>query len=1005
MTALPVLQPEPSAKPTRPVAPASPQLPRDLARELASAVRGEVRVGLHDRLLYATDASIYQVEPMAVVIPADADDALRAARFCARNALPMLPRGGGTSLAGQCVNRAVVIDLSSTCTRVLGLDTDARRVRVEPGVTIDDLNDHLRPTGLFFAPDPATARQANIGGVIGNNAAGSHSILYGRTSENVAALDVMLGDGRRVTLSEGAALRDPLAAELTTGVVEIVRRHERAIRERFPKTLRRSAGYQLDVILQQLDSGAGDLSVVNLAPLLVGSEGTLAMTLGAELILHPIPRAKGLAVIAFDDLDAAIAAVLPLLELRPAAVELLDDLIIDLARANREQARHLEVLPQPAGGAPLRAVLYCEFFADAPARIAEHLQRVQSMFAPGSVRLAATASEMASAWALRKAGEPLLHGIPGHRKPLGFVEDNAVPPEHLAEFVRRFRAIVEDEGTRASFYAHASVGVLHVRPLLDLRDPADQARMHRIASRAAALAKSLGGVMSGEHGDGRVRGPLLPDFFGPELMDAFRAVKALFDPANLLNPGNIVEPKPLESISQLVRVRPRAQPVEIPDVQTYFDYSDQSDFAHAVEMCNGAGVCRKKTGGVMCPSYMATLDERHSTRGRGNALRLAISGQVSLSPGSAAWADGHTLDTLDLCLSCKACKTECPSNVDVARLKAEYLAQGYRARGGAPRASRVMAAIDQLSKAACIAPGITNWANGLAPVRSLARRVLGIDTRRSLPRFARPLWKRWPRKPAFPVRLDAPEVLLLSDTFTTHNEPHIGLDAKKLLEAFGYRVVLFNGDDYARAAISLGLLPQAMQAADALLERLRPWVVHDDRCIAQLALEPSCLSAIKDDWLSLKLDAPLADRRRLADSSFLLEQFLFDQWDTHPRRPGFSRPAGPVLLHAHCHQKALWGAGSTLSMLRRAFPDHPVTLIESTCCGMAGSFGYTEPRYDLSMKIGELSLFPALRAAPADAILVAPGTSCRHQIHDGTTKQAIHPVQLLAAHLDPASIA
>jgi FAD/FMN-containing dehydrogenase/Fe-S oxidoreductase len=923
------------------------------------------------------------------------EDAAAAVAFCGRHGIPVLPRGGGTSLAGQAVNRAVVRDLSSRCHALRSVDAPGRRCRVGPGITIDDLNDRLRPHGLFFAPDPSTARQANVAGCIGNNAAGAHSILYGRTSDNVLGVDVCLADGRRCTLDEGAALRDPLAAELTTRVADIVRRHAGLIRERFPKTKRRSAGYQLDVILEQFDASEGDLARVNLAPLLCGSEGTLAVTLGAELLLHPVPAAKGLAVVAFGSIDEAIAAVLPLLELRPAAVEMLDDLIIELALKNTEQRRNVDLLPTPAGER-VRAVLYVEFFGASAGEVADGLRRVESMFPAGSVQTATDPAAMAKAWALRKAGEPLLHGIPGHRKPLGFVEDNAVPPENLAEFVRGFRAIVEAEGTIASFYAHASVGVLHVRPLLDLRDPADEQRMHRIAQRVADLAKSLGGVMSGEHGDGRVRGPLLEDYFGPELMNAFREVKAVFDPKNILNPGNIVSPGPLPTISQNIRVRPGSAPVTIPAVDTFFDYTDQSDFAHAVEMCNGAGVCRKKTGGTMCPSYMGTLDERHSTRGRGNALRLAISGQVTLTPGSAAWNDPDTFETLDLCLSCKACKTECPSNVDIARLKAEYTAQSYRAAGRVPLKARVIGNIHALNRLGARTPGLSNWMNRTRLAKAAARRVLGIDERRSVPAFRRPLSKQWGPDAAH-LPADAPRVVLLADTFTTHNEPEIGLAAKRLLEAFGYRVVRYDGTDFGRALLSTGLLPAATADADANLRRLAP-LLEDDRVVAFVSCEPSCLSSIKDDWLQLKCETLLDRRRALAARSFLVEEFLGHRWDQHPQRPAFRRPAGEVVLHAHCHQKALWGAATTSRALELAL-GVPVRTLDTSCCGMAGSFGYAAHRYDLSMKLGELALFPAARALAEDDLLIAPGTSCRHQIHDGTGRAAKHPVVVLAEHL------
>lgn len=1019
-------------------------------RSLANRVRGGVRLGAHDRMLYATDASIYQVEPMGVVVPAGIDDAVAAVEACWELGVPVLPRGGGTSLAGQCVNDAVVIDVSPACRGVWDIDGAARTCRAEAGVSVTQLNDHLAASeqgrGLFFAPDPATATHATIGGCIGNNAAGSRSITYGRTSESVLSVEICLADGRRVTLDAGAGGRDEIARELAERVMDVCARHADLIRERFPKTVRRNAGYALDMILAQMDAG-GDADSINLAPLVCGSEGTLALTLSATLRLHPIPRATGLAVISFSSVDEAIDAVLPLLGLAPSAVELLDSLILRLAKENIEQRRHVELLP---GGADAEAVLYVEFRrgdagdgTDAAAGIAADLDRVRGMFPEGRVGCYADVSSMERAWALRKAGEPLLHGIAGLRKPVGFIEDAAVPPENLREYVRRLREVIEAEGTVASFYAHASVGLLHVRPLLDLSSSSDRSAMERIALRSADLAKELGGVMSGEHGDGRARGPLLERYFGPELMGAFREIKSIFDPHNRMNPGNIVEPGPIETIHADTRLA--AERVHAVGVQTHFDFSDQGGLAHAAGLCNGAGVCRKTSGGAMCPSYRATLDERHSTRGRGNALRLAITGQAAHNRGGGtpSWDDAETMSTLDLCLSCKACKSECPSNVDVSKMKAEYLAQRNRAAGRVPLCDRVFGNTHTINRLAGRMPGVSNL--GMTLARPLANALLGLHPSRSLPTFAKPLHRQWGRSPARPgpggATVSAPTVLLYADTFTTYNEPAIGLAARRVLEAFGYRVELFRGSDAGRALISVGMLPEAIRRIDGETRRLLPRLAgesHDD-VEAVLFLEPSCLSAVKDDWLSLTCAVPMQDRRLIADRSFLVEQFLADLWDDHPRRPALatrsptseppagaggsgpgtppeaSTPPSPSLargarsealpftgtihLHAHCHQKALWGAGSSSTFLERCFPGRVRTL-DTTCCGLAGSFGYTGDRFDLSMRIGELGVLPAARELAEGDVMVAPGTSCRHQIKDGEGTRALHPMELVAEWLD-----
>lgn len=974
------------------LADASGALPANILSALASAIEGEVRSGYHDRMLYATDASIYQVEPLGVVIPANASDVVRTARLANDHGLPMLPRGGGTSLAGQCVNLALVIDTSAHMTAIRTVDANARRCTVEPGITIDDLNTTIADTGLFFAPDPSTARQANIGGSIGNNAAGARSALYGRMAENVEAIEVCLADGT-VTKFEAGAI-DPAARAIARKVIDIVREHRGLIRERFPKTLRRNAGYALDMVLDDIEraehEGRDPLDVVNLAKLLCGSEGTLAITLSADLILHPLPKAKGLLLLGFNDLDAAIAAVEPLLATKPSAIELVDDVIIDLALANRTHRDSARAMPVPSEGT-LRGVLYVEYFAqdlDELRERLEHGRRVARASDPTvGVQPIDDPREMDGAWALRKAGEPLLHGVVSDRKPVTFVEDNAVPVERLGEFVRRFRAIVQQHGTLAAFYAHASVGVLHVRPMLDPRNEEDERRMHAIAVEIADLAKELGGVMSGEHGDGRVRGPLLERFYGPELMAAFARVKVAFDPIGLLNPGNIVgAPTNIEAITRETRIRPDGEDVDVGSAATYFDYADQHGFRGAVEMCNGAGVCRKKSGGVMCPSYMATLDERHSTRGRGNALRLATTGQLESSDADP-WNDPGTIETLNLCLSCKACKSECPSNVDIARLKAEYTAQRFSSRGRPTLQAAVFGHVRTLNRLGSIAPGLANAVNRTALAKWAAGKLLNLDERRSLPPFARSLKGQWKRA-GLGRHDDRPNVLVFGDCFTMYSEPAIGLAAGRVLEAFGYNPVLVDAGCCGRSMISTGLLDDAARTITKTYTSL----VGANASAPMVVLEPSCLSAITDDWVQLKSAIPLAERRAIAARTHSLEAFLANGWDCHPTQPNIAdKPE--VYLHGHCHEKALRGMGDAHKLLDRFAH---VRTADVTCCGMAGSFGFTRDRYDLSMKIGELGALPNARDADAEGRpVLAAGTSCRHQMHDGASVRAVHPAEWL----------
>jgi len=963
---------------------------------------GEVRPGRHDRMLYATDASLYQVEPLGVVIPRNQADLREAVRRCARGRIPILPRGGGTSLAGQAVNRAAVLDCSPSLREIGPVDESSRTVSVEPGVVLDELNETLarRGHGLFFGPDVATSRHATLGGMIGNNSAGSRSVRYGMTADHVAALDVVLigadGETREARFDAGAATGDNHVRALTEEVIRFVDSVAEHVRARYPKIVRRADGYALDRLLSQIYEararGADPVETINLAPLLVGSEGTLAVTTRATLSLVPTPAARRLAVCAFTSMDEAIEAVNPILTTDPSAVELLDDLVMSLAKVNPEQRRNVELMP-PIDGRPPDAVLYVEYATEGDgAELDAPIRQLREIVPPDRVRLFHTPEEMTRAWALRKAGEPLLHGLPGLRKPLTFVEDTAVDPKRLPEFVRRFRALVEAHGTRAAFYAHASVGCLHIRPLLDIHDAGDRDLMRRIAQEVADLVVEFGGALTGEHGDGRVRSPLLERYFGPEIMDAFRRIKGLFDPLNLCNPGNLVGPANVETITASLRVLPERESVTAPEIQTYFDYSDQHGFNGAIEQCNGAGVCRKKQGGTMCPSYMATLDERHSTRGRGNALRLAITGQLTRD-GAARWDDPETLKTLDWCLSCKACKAECPSNVDVARLKSEYLAQRNSARGRVPLRDRLIANIRTINRLGAMAPAVGNFVAQLEATKALAQRFFSIDARRSLPPVSRPLSgmiRPVLRRTAGRERT----VAVFADCFTGWSEPGAGVATARLLEALGYRVELVSPGCCGRPAISVGALDIAKKQIERTVEELAPYA-SDDACEAILICEPSCLSATIDDWRALRLDADPTIIEQLAEKSRLPEQFVEERWDDHPKPIRAMSSDRRAVLHAHCHQKALLGDDSSAALLRRLVGDN-LEVLDAGCCGMAGAFGFDTGRFDLSEAIGERVLLPAVRRAAPTTPVCAPGASCRHQIRDGADRHAIHPIELAA---------
>jgi len=970
-----------------------------LARELEALTTGEVLFDAHSRMLYATDASLYQVEPIGVVTPRTVEEGERVIRHCAAAGVPVLPRGGGTALAGQSVNRAVIVDFSRHCRKILSIDPKSRRAVVEPGVVLDQLNRAAAEHGLRFGPDVATGSHATIGGMIGNNSSGANSILYGRTVDHVIALDVALPSGQSMRFELGSCDRDPGQREIAGQLASIVLPIASEIGARIPKILRHVDGLNLDILLRQLQASTpGTFDAVNLAHLVCGSEGTLCTVLRAELALVPVPAATGLAIVGFPGVAEALAPLSAMLSTGPSAVELVDDVVIAMALRNTAHRGDVEIMPRPGGQLP-GAVMYVQYFAGDAGEVEAQFARLRDALPGATIAEYRDAPSMDRAWRLRKAGEPLLHAVPGHRKPVTFVEDTAVDPSRLPAFVDEFRTIVARHGTTAAYYAHASVGCLHIRPLIALDDPKDLDAMVALATEVADLVVRYGGALSGEHGDGRVRTPLLSRVLGPALCDAVRQVKAVFDPAGIMNPGNLTETDDPRRIVMSLRVRPDdAHFAHAPsDTQTAFAYGPEGGFAHAVSSCNGAGLCRRLSpaGGTMCPSYRATLDERHSTRGRGNAIRLAATGQFGRDAATDAaagrWNDPATLETLGLCLSCKACKSECPSNVDIAKLKAEYLHQGHRARGGPDWRTRMLSNVRTLSK---LGSAVWPLANALART-GLARRaasaLMGFDARRSLPPFGPSLFG-WAQRRRARLGGDAPAVILFGDCFSAYSESEIGRSAVELIEAFGYRVIVANAGCCARAAISCGALDEAARMVDRTAASLAA-LVDTHRAQAILALEPSCHSAIVDDWTDLRTGADPALIGRIASMSHLVEVWLDARWDSHPRRPEFRAPEAACDVHVHCHQKALLGTAGASGLLRRILGPGVRTL-ETGCCGMAGAFGFGADRYELSMRIGELGVLPAARALAPGATMVAAGTSCRHQIRDGASVEALHPVQV-----------
>jgi FAD/FMN-containing dehydrogenase/Fe-S oxidoreductase len=958
-----------------------------LATRLREAVRGEVRFDHFSRVLYATDASIYQIMPVGVVFPKDADDVRSALRICADAGVPVLPRGGGTSLAGQTVGRAVILDCSRHMNAILAIDPDRREVRVQPGVVQDELNLALAPHGLRLGPDTATSNRATLGGMIGNNSCGARSIVYGKMVDHVRALRLLLAGGEELAVGrlDEAALAQKSCdtsreGTLYRAVLDTVHAQRDEIDRRYPKLLRRVAGYNLPELL---------LRPFNLARLIVGSEGTLGVVTEGTVGVVPRPAHTVVGVAHFTDLAEALEATPPILAHSPSAVELIDRFVLEMTRAQLEYARRLTFVQGDPG-----ALLLIEISGESRDEVLERLAGVERSLASAGmgfafVRAIADADQD-NIWRVRKAGQGLLQGVRGDSKPITFVEDTAVPPERLAPFIRRFREVLDHHGVRAAIYAHASVGCLHVRPLINLKDAGQVETMRAIAEAIGELTIEFGGTMSGEHGDGLVRGWFLERYFGPQIYTAFRTIKSAFDPDNLMNPGKIVEAPPMTAD---LRYGPayRTLPME-----THFDWSREGGFAAAAELCSGVGACRKTTEGTMCPSYMVTREEEHSTRGRANLLRNVLSGVLP-----AEELTGRRLfEALDLCVECKGCKAECPANVDMAKLKYEFLAR-YHETHGTPFRARLFGHIHRLNRVGTRFAPLSTWLAGSGPARWMLERVAGIDRRRPLPPFARQTFDAWwAQREWRGVQNGAggrtrPRVVLFADTFLRYNYPEIGRTAVGVLERLGYEVIVPAVTCCGRPMISKGMLSLARARAESNVRTLLPYAAAG---MPIVGCEPSCILTFRDEVPDL---IPGEDTRMIAGSALLVDEFLARHVQEHGwPAGGASGPSQPrVLFHGHCHQKAIVGTQPALSVLRAA--GFQAEAVDSGCCGMAGSFGFEREHYEISLAMGERRLLPAVRRAPADTEIVAMGVSCRQQIAHGTGRPAKHLVELLAQSLPP----
>ncbi len=992
-----------------------------LARRLRQHTQGDVLFGLADRGRYATDASIYQVMPVGVFVPRDIDEVGVALDICRDLDVPIVARGGGTSQCGQTVGAGLVIDHSKHVRRLLELDVEQATAVVEPGMVLDHLNAELKPHGLWYPVDVSTSGQATLGGMAGNNSCGSRSIAYGNMVHNVLGVQAWLSDGSLLDWGPYAQSHGK-AREIGDFLRQLAQRLAPDIEAQFPKVLRRVAGYNLDIFHNQNPRPYTPDGSVNLAHLLIGSEGTLALTRQLKLKLSPLPRTKVLGVVNFPSFHQAMDSAQHIVKLgapgQLMAVELVDRTMIDLSLKNPAFAPTVRtaLLGEP------QAVLLVEFAGDSKAAIEPLLDQLEELMGdlglPRSVVKMVDDTAQKNLWEVRKAGLNIMMSLRGDGKPVSFIEDCAVPLEHLAEYTAALTEVFERHGTRGTWYAHASVGTLHVRPILDMRRDG-AAKMRAIAQEASALVRRYRGAYSGEHGDGLCRGEWIQWQYGDAIYKALRDIKAQLDPANLLCPERIIAPPKMDD-TRLMRFPPSYQVIPIRPALDWSAWDVQNDprteetsmpgtggdpamgLAKAVEMCNNNGHCRKFDAGTMCPSYRVTRDEKHLTRGRANTLRLALSGQL----GPDALTSDELLASMAMCVGCKGCKRECPTGVDMARMKIEVMHQAQQKKGLSLR-QKLVAYLPDYARHAARWSGLLNLRNQVGWLARLMERTVGISARRSLPRWDnRHFFNRGTMGVSAAQAMASDRaVVLFVDTFNGHFETEVALDAFKVLSAAGYDVHVAaqtpagHGANQGhlccgRTYLANGMVDQARDKARQLLAALKPFA---EQGVAIVGLEPSCLLTLRDEYavLGLGADADLIARHSLLLEEFLARELKAGRLESLRQRLGSINQ--PILVHGHCHQKAM-GLVPDLMEIVRLLPGAAPRLIETSCCGMAGSFGYEREHHDWSMKMAELSLLPALRSSP-DALIVADGTSCRHQIHDGSQRHAIHVASLLARHL------
>ncbi|HVN15971.1 MAG TPA: FAD-linked oxidase C-terminal domain-containing protein [Anaerolineales bacterium] len=967
-------------------------LPPDLIAELKKNLSGSVRDDLTSRILYSTDASIYQIEPLGVVIPRDQADLQLTVELAAKYQVPILPRGSGTSLAGQAVGAALIVDCSRWLDHILEINPEEQTATVEPGVILNSLNKAAAKFGLQFGPDPASAERATMGGVIANNATGAHSILYGMTADHLLSADVLMADGSAAkwgTISDDAPRDNSLLSNLLSSVAEICTKYAKAIQQNYPQSWRNSAGYRLNYLLPFSPSRPprwdGDYprsksSPLNLAPLLAGSEGTLAVIQRVKVNLVPKPKHTILAVLTYNDITAACDDVPRLLEYAPSAIELIPQSIVRLAQSVPAYAAQAAILP---GGAP--ALLVVEFSGDQPSALKDAAYLLHPTV------LAESTQDQVRIWNVRKVGLGILASRRSDAKTIAFIEDCAIPVEHLGEFVRGVEQIMDEHRTTAEFYAHASAGCLHIRPILDLKT--NRRALRTIAEATLKLTLSLGGSMSSEHGDGLARSEWLRQIYGDEVLAAFRTLKRAADPNGILNPGKILDAPPMDANLRMNE----SYHTSVWTTSLNFDY--QSGLASAIEQCNGQGVCRKFDG-TMCPSFQATREEMHSTRGRANLLRAMISSPMSLRKNLKL--DESAAEALDLCLACKGCKAECPSGVDMAKLKFAFESEYYKTHRH-PLRDYLFGYFHVVSALlAPIAP-LANLMMQTKWTRSLIARFTGITTERPFPKYSRKL-----AKVKTSSQTGTQKILFLSDAFTHYIEPRVEQAAFDLLSRAGYEIQALPIVGAGASLLSKGFVDAARCHAARVLNAIRR--LDPDSSMMIVGLEPPEIYSLKHDYLDFFPEQKV-ELESLSPRVWLLDEFLIRSEKFNQLRvaniekkeiPNVQNPK--IKFQPHCHQRAESpaddglpnGTGATVSLLRSCGFD--IEVIDSGCCGMAGTFGYEAEHYELSQQIGELKFFPAVRNAP-DALIVSTGSACRMQVEQGTETQGIHPIVLVAESL------